>query len=583
LKEGQLIGVEVGEFTVLTGPNGSGKSNLLEGLAQGNVIYDDFGVLEAGKARLFRLNELITRAEDPVAGAQFKEPWATAYNQVQGIKRDAEQQVNLRADQRRQYIYDAIYQQQLLTSTIVTKLEADIGRAIWDASIADFQEHAPLILGVRDPFATSISELFLTYNARWIRHRYARWSFEEEGSKGTPPATDAEFFAKYGPKPWDLFNDTLKIVGLPYVFESPPNDTEAAQYQVTLENEQGQKVLTGDLSSGERVLLAVAMSLFTGTNMSESIQLPRLLLLDEADASLHPSMVRSLLTVIQDVFVSQYGVRVMLATHAPSTVALAPEESIYVMSRVEPRLRKASTDEALRFLTVGISALSVRLENRRQIFVESEYDQDIFQAYFAALKTELNLERSAEFIAAGRRDVGGGSTRVIDLVTALRSAGNPTVSGIVDRDNRQGTPEHVHYIADRYSVENVVFDPLMLGTFLLREQVVSAKDLGLPASKRSFEVTEHDAQSMIDAVAAPLGFSGSHHIVAYVGGFSANVPEEFLETQGHALEAAIVATFAPLNRFGKSLKLEVVRRAVGDQPKFVPAILAELFKTILAD
>ena len=38
------------------------------------------------------------------------------------------------------------------------------------------------------------------------------------------------------------------------------------------------------------------------------------------------------------------------------------------------------------------------MENRRQIFVESEYDQAVFQEIFAIHKNDLSPEKSLEFI-----------------------------------------------------------------------------------------------------------------------------------------------------------------------------------------
>ena len=43
-------------------------------------------------------------------------------------------------------------------------------------------------------------------------------------------------------------------------------------------------------------------------------------------------MTRHLLNVIKDVLVERYNVRTILTTHSPSTVALAPADSIFVMS-----------------------------------------------------------------------------------------------------------------------------------------------------------------------------------------------------------------------------------------------------------
>ena len=331
-------------------------------------------------------------------------------------------------------------------------------------------------------------------------------------------------------------------------------------------------------------LLAIAMGLFTGSTMSEAIELPKLLLLDEADASLHPSMVRSLLTVIEEVFVGKYGVRVILATHSPSTVALAPESALYVMSRTGKRLAKTTTDQAMKSLTVGISSLSVRLDNRRQIFVESEYDQIIFQELFALLKGNVANERSAEFIAAGRRDVGGGCDRVKALVKDLRAAGSTTVSGIIDRDDRVGAPEHIYFMEDRYSIENLVFDPLILATFLLREQIMTAEELGIPARTRSHELGPPHAGPLISAIACRMGIDPTEQRrVEYLGKFAQDVPAAFLETRGHDLENQIVEVFPQLRALKQDLKRQIVKRAVGDVPQFVPVSFMALLQRVLDD
>jgi ABC-type lipoprotein export system ATPase subunit len=55
LHVGDVLGVELADFMVLTGPNGSGKSNLLESLSQNAIIYDDLGDLSGPAVRLFPL------------------------------------------------------------------------------------------------------------------------------------------------------------------------------------------------------------------------------------------------------------------------------------------------------------------------------------------------------------------------------------------------------------------------------------------------------------------------------------------------------------------------------------------------
>lgn len=83
-----------------------------------------------------------------------------------------------------------------------------------------------------------------------------------------------------------------------------------------------------------------------------------MILLDEVDASLHPSMIKNFLNVIQEVFLER-GISVLVATHSPTTVALSPEDSIYLMNPSGPkRVTKTSAAEAINILSEGFATLS---------------------------------------------------------------------------------------------------------------------------------------------------------------------------------------------------------------------------------
>ena len=85
---------------------------------------------------------------------------------------------------------------------------------------------------------------------------------------------------------------------------------------------------------------------------------PDVLLLDEVDASLHPSMMRNMLGVIQNIFLKN-DIKVILVSHSPSTIALSPEESIFIMNKSgENRIEKRSKKEALSILTEGFATLN---------------------------------------------------------------------------------------------------------------------------------------------------------------------------------------------------------------------------------
>ncbi|UPQ79642.1 AAA family ATPase [Flavobacterium azooxidireducens] len=111
------------------------------------------------------------------------------------------------------------------------------------------------------------------------------------------------------------------------------------------------------LSSGEKTL--IALSIFIHKTRKKRI-IPRVLLLDEVDSSLHPSMINRLLDVIQNLFVKEQKFKVILATHSPTTVALSPEDSVFIIeTNGEHIIRKECKEKIVNILTEGIATINV--------------------------------------------------------------------------------------------------------------------------------------------------------------------------------------------------------------------------------
>jgi energy-coupling factor transporter ATP-binding protein EcfA2 len=410
-----------------------------------------------------------------------------------------------------------------------------------------------------------------------------QWQLERKGRSSGTPITDEEFVQRYGPPPWELLNETLALVGLNYSFNHPEG-VEDLNFEALLTDQDTKVQIKAEhLSAGEKTLLAVAMSLYMGARLGEVIELPRVLLLDEPDASLHPSMVQSLIRVVDEVFVQRYSVKVILTTHSPTTVALAPEDALYVMSRTtHPRLKRAGRDEALRTLTVGLSTLSVKIENRRQVFVESEFDEESYQGLYRLLRPRIPSDVSLHFVASGKGGKGD-SDSVKHLVSALRSGGNTTVFGILDRDRREGAPDGILFSPERYAVENFVLDPVIVGAFLIRERFVKPEDVGLAADSRYLDLSASAAQTLATAVSGTItrgGDDGTLEECGYAGGFSVNLPKWYLETPGHELEERLLTKYPELNRYRGRLKAEVIDKAFNDFPDFIPDAILKLFKRL---
>ena len=110
-------------------------------------------------------------------------------------------------------------------------------------------------------------------------------------------------------------NDQVSVTSLErYGFTSVmTNRTTGAQYNLD------------SLSSGEKILMALCLMSF---NQYLGRSRPKLLLLDELDTVLHPSMVTALVTLLKGLFVSQ-GTKVLMTSHSPMTVAALDEADIF--------------------------------------------------------------------------------------------------------------------------------------------------------------------------------------------------------------------------------------------------------------
>ncbi|MBM9539067.1 ATP-binding protein, partial [Desulfobulbus alkaliphilus] len=92
-----------------------------------------------------------------------------------------------------------------------------------------------------------------------------------------------------------------------------------------------------------------------------------MMLFDEIDAPLHPSMSRNVIHTITNTLVDGFGIKVIATTHSPSTVALAPEGSVHVMNPGRPGVHASSKAEALNILTVGVPTIAMSFDGRRQV------------------------------------------------------------------------------------------------------------------------------------------------------------------------------------------------------------------------
>lgn len=384
-------------LTVITGKNGSGKSHLLNAIEQKAV---SIGLGESPQIAKFNFGSFSLIDEQNQTTADINRDKYSAWELVNSLrahllqlrertlanKYEALKEQCNRSDTSLWRIQDPQYQDVLqrykneITQFIAKGMPARLGPMAGQAAERNVNRTAILLVAKKLPYAmdevtkADFYDLYVPYSDKndflpqalgrpvWEYHvkqdqnRYNKYQNDQFGTNH-PVLTEEEFQEKFGPKPWEVLNNILsQFENVNYRFTSPEGldrDTPFVLKLVDIENPQ-LEVKFSMLSSGERILLALAASVFKA---SADQDFPDLLLLDELDATLHPSMIRCMLDVVQNVFLKQ-GMHVILVTHSPSTVALAPEDSIYVVNKTgKNRIQKRSKQEALHVLTEGFATL----------------------------------------------------------------------------------------------------------------------------------------------------------------------------------------------------------------------------------
>ena len=553
---GSLDEQELPDFTVITGLNGSGKSQLLESILQKNAGIRAFSADRVLK----RIKHVNHTTLSPNNSGSIN------HSQITQATENALQNFNNYKNKKSQNGLITIHQviKDPVQIEIINQIARNADKNLEDLDESDFYTHYPIDdgLAINDVFRHNFSLIFKRYHTKFEDNLVSEYRFDKYGEGSH--LSRKEFILKYGPPPWDLVNRVLEESRVNYQVNNPEGSHRDSAFTLRLINTiSGAEVNFTDLSSGEKVLVSLALSLY---NLNSKVEFPELLLMDEPDAPLHPSMTKDFIDVLRRVFVEERGVKVILTTHSPSTIALSPEESIYVMGFTNPRLRKTSKDQALTVLTSGVPALSVNYENRRQVFVESKHDQFFYETINKKISLLYPTEISLDFLCA-KKDGSSGCDEVKEIVGKLRSFGNSQIFGIIDWDGHNQSNEKIVVLGQnkRYSIENYILDPLVLSVYLVRERFVDKKKLGFTHLETYIEVrdfNEDRLQKIIDAfflLITEITPDDADQKIAYcplTNGITVKIPEWYLMMRGHDLERKLSQNFPQLNRFQKEAELK---------------------------
>lgn len=445
-----------------------------------------------------------------------------------------------------------------------------------------------------NPFNLDLPSLFGRYRDKFLQNQLQR--LQDESNNEKQCLSKSDFLTTFGRPPWEIFNDVLASFDLPYECLPPElNSFAPVEFRLAIRG-SSTIVPTGNLSSGERILLRFAAASFGHGDGRLLTRLPKLLLLDEMDASLHPEMVKRWLRAISGGLVNELGVNCILTTHSPTTVALAPEDALYEMLGGNDGIQKVSKQSAINKLTFGVPTLSINYSGRRTVFAESNTDAEVFERLFTVSRHLLSCDRELNFISTGfrRKDAGeinSGSSAVKKIVRELNRSGNSDVYGIIDWDGSSTSDGPVKVLSEgiRDGLENVVLDPLLVCLLLIkfRKPPEGIGDLSRFSSAGS--LNDAELQKLADAVQYKVVAKEKAVLksVRFLGGKNCNVAQSYLEMDDHALEGSLAKAFPFLNRWvhgGRAkLVLGVVDEVLTEFPELVPKEVEDLFTLIAND
>ena len=216
-----------------------------------------------------------------------------------------------------------------------------------------------------DTMSNSISEVFAAYKVdqfiwahKRIEKEHVRFDelITEYRTKNSPPwVTLREILSEMRDAAGDqgLFNFDFSD---PNDFDLRVENYEQFTFTAVMTNRTtGAQYDLDSLSSGEKILMALCLMSF---NQYLGRRPPKLLLLDELDAMLHPSMVTALVRTLKTLFVSR-GTKVLMTSHSAMTAAALDEDDVFRVVRTDGSVKVSRTTkpEAINELSEGLATV----------------------------------------------------------------------------------------------------------------------------------------------------------------------------------------------------------------------------------
>jgi ABC-type uncharacterized transport system ATPase component len=211
-------------------------------------------------------------------------------------------------------------------SAEILKDETSILKAFFQINNSHIDEYtASLVADENNIASIKIFDLFLQYRNEIINLESAayRQLLGVSDKSKTDSFIKQKLKEKFGidKSPWDKINEILEKYKFQHKIEEPKDNMYEPSFKGGIKYR--------DLSDGEKVIFHLICSSYGGRGGIKGKT--KLVLLDEFDAHLNPTMSKMFIDIVKDILVNEFGIQVIMTTHSPSTVAYVPEESLFWM------------------------------------------------------------------------------------------------------------------------------------------------------------------------------------------------------------------------------------------------------------
>src|ERR1039457_2851319 len=352
-------------FSILTGANGSGKTHFLEAVELGKISVTEISQPEIKRFDWISFAPQIDESANPITVRQQREngirqvfdqlrnfrnalPQHFVGNQIVGdpilldadklalIDHQALAAVLNKCHLRGQTINDPTaiglaqnlvnqrsqYETSLLRNIasfgnlaqILIDRSQKSGRPMLSLSENEVREFMPLNWAPNNSLQFQIAGWFVAWHSAWEYNKVNAYYATQHGESHRAYLADEVFRQRYGPEPWDLTNRVMTRAGVRHRFNRPTTtlDNLEQNFELRLIDESDStEIQVRDLSSGEKILLAITLLFYQTTGEMGLAALPKMLLLDEVDAHLHPSFTKILINISSEELVQKCGLAVI--------------------------------------------------------------------------------------------------------------------------------------------------------------------------------------------------------------------------------------------------------------------------------